>query len=644
MCRPILLTLAVVTGLTGTVRAGNALDLVNDTAQVTLATGDIDALKDNVDRLFASVEEGNQFRPGVFLEMFARDLGMHDGRKKNGAAAIALYPNREGNSVGFEDWVIAVEIGDLDLLTSASGFAKGEFKKDKMYEIKQKAGWKPKFRYARGNYYYAGSSKHAIERALAGKSIAPKLDPELVKRMGSIGMLLHIGTEKLPGRDRENAIAELNRTWVPNFKTEREQEVARAIAKALPELEHGLAWFRYEGDRFQLSLAPVFQKGGKNAQALLELFRHGDTKASFDALPVGNVVAAHSSVRNNGRGSAVLGVMTYTFGNTFLLRGVRNTFTGDWTNFVNIFTEVTRKLDGARFALYQAAPDQGMFSMVGILDTRDPDKFLADLRQLADLAHFKGLDLEDKTKREANLKLIKQLVADLASEEYQVRESATLKLQLIGEPALTELKGATKSGDLEQVRRAERIIDWIALDIKERREALLRPNELANLKPSFVFLDKKEKLAGWDVHQVGVVFPGKADPARDKLLANLFGPNWQRVRLAQQGKQFVVLLGSDVKLLEEALNNLKSGKPGLADTAAFKKPGKDQDHTRFQISLAKILELVQAADLKESKPVKAMTALELNVGKNHVELSLHMPLSDIKSLIELEKAMRGVNR
>jgi hypothetical protein len=225
-----------------------------------------------------------------------------------------------------------------------------------------------------------------------------------------------------------------------------------------------------------------------------------------------------------------------------------------------------------------------------------------------------------------------------------VRESATIKLQLIGEPAVADLKAAMKDADLERVRRAERIIEWIAEDAKERRQALLRPGDLANLKPSFVFLDKKEKLAGWDVHQVGIVFPGKQDPQRDRQLAGMFGPDWQRVRLATQGKQVVVLVGSDVKLLEEALNNLKAGKAGLADTVAFKKGGVDQPHTRFQISLTKIVELAKAEDLKQSKPVEKMTALELHVGRHHAELSLRMPIADVKSLQQLEGLMRGAQR
>src|SRR5207244_9730327 len=119
---------------------------------------------------------------------------------------------------------------------------------------------------------------------------------------------------------------------------------------------------------------------------------------------------------------------------------------------------------------------------------------------------------------------------------YAVRDSATTKLQLIGEPGLPYLEKAIKSPDLETSRRAEHIKREIVQAAEARRKELLSGNIARAVKPSFAFLDKGEETAGKKVRLVAVKLP-KKDAAYARPLSQLLGPEWNRVRLAIVGKQ-----------------------------------------------------------------------------------------------------------
>jgi hypothetical protein len=80
-----------------------------------------------------------------------------------------------------------------------------------------------------------------------------------------------------------------------------------------------------------------------------------------------------------------------------------------------------------------------------------------------------------------------QLVSDLSSRTYRVHELATLKLRLVGEPALPYLKKAMTGTDLETYRRAEKLTAQIRRAADERRRDLLAGGLPKHIHPSFAF-------------------------------------------------------------------------------------------------------------------------------------------------------------
>src|SRR5262249_46741600 len=148
------------------------------------------------------------------------------------------------------------------------------------------------------------------------------------------------------------------------------------------------------------------------------------------------------------------------------------------------------------------------------------------------------------------------------------RESATTKLELIGDAALPYLEKAQQSDDAEVRRRAGELSRAL------REGADLRKKELAEglvkkaFRPTFTFKLKAERRADADVHLLGMRFEGDNAPYA-AALKDLFGPEWNRLRLAVVNKQVVVLVGSDLDLLDQAIRNVRDGKPGLESAAAL---------------------------------------------------------------------------
>src|SRR5262249_17253596 len=201
------------------------------------------------------------------------------------------------------------------------------------------------------------------------------------------------------------------------------------------------------------------------------------------------------------------------------------------------------------FGVYLSGDESklGLFSMVAILDADDPGKFVQDLRTLAKIGDGSALDLDKKQSGDAPD--IVKLVRDLGNAKYQVRQSATLRLRLIGEPALSHLDKAAAEGDLETTRRAQQLYKQISEVAAQRRKELLNKELPRSLRPTFGFVAKAETRGQLPIDIIHVRLAERDRPIA-KQLEQLLGPEWDRLRLAIHGNQAVVLLGSDTALLE----------------------------------------------------------------------------------------------
>jgi hypothetical protein len=337
------------------------------------------------------------------------------------------------------------------------------------------------------------------------------------------------------------------------------------------------------------------------------------------------------ALRGKGPEMASLMRMLYAWlaRNTVETRGLLTPLDRD--NYLGILGEFWQYIRGTRFALYANADrlKHGLFSAVTILDVDRPETFVAELRQLARFAAA----VDDTEAARKNLQpAFKDLVEKLGSSRYAERESAAVRLRLIGEPALPHLEQAIESSEPEVRRRATLIKDRIVAATQERRKELLSKEAV---RPVHVLLGfaKPESMDGQRVEVVRIKLSQKR--ATD-ILHDLLGPEGNRIRLAVHGKEVAVLLGSDQDLLRAALKNLKEGKRGLADAKQVVLSEKQLNPARgmeFDVSLGAVLALWHATDLRRPGEMPAsLTSFALTASPELLQFDIWIPAADFKMM------------
>jgi hypothetical protein len=615
--------------------APDVLDLVPEDAAGAVAIRNLTELHKKGDKFLDETELKVSLRPSQLFDIAFAWLGVTQGLDRNGTAAIIVAnPKKAGykdlsSSAGLDVLVAAVPFTDRDQMASNFGIAAGALKADTM--VKGKGTNFGQFFYARGKHVFFGNNEKAVASVAKGKSAGAALSAAQRRRFAGCDILVHFGTE-VWGEEWKRF---LDQTAGRLKDTEDAAgKVAEELLDSLRTLRFALGGVRIDGG-LGVSLLAVFPKDKKSpARKFLSDLTGGPGAASLAGLPDGPAVFAQAGHGDGARNALVARLIV-----NFLLRDLVETnrliSAADRPTFAGVFTEVWKRLKGRRLAVYRNADEgkQGLFSIAAVLDTADAEGFLKELHQLA---HFGGtaLDLSEETGRKEDVEAVKKLVRDLGDDAFAVRESATTKLALLGEPALPYVEKALTSGDAEVRRRADRIKRRIVAVAEERRKELLAQALPRPLRPTFTFAPKAETLEGSRVEVLRVKLDG-ADAALAPRLRQLFGPDWNTVRLAPHGKQVAVLYGSDRKLLATMLKNLKDKRPGLANAKYLTPFSRHSDPGRtaeFHVSVQTVLALLNADDLRKAPAAAdhAMTSFALTVGPERLQLDVWVPSAEVK--------------
>jgi hypothetical protein len=620
--------------------AADSLDLIPADALGGVACRSIDGLVQKSEKLVKDAEIKLPATPSVLCTSLFTALGIQNGLdRKGGCSLVVVNKKHIGAEIGFgnlEQYLVAaLPFSDLDAMAGNFGIDKGKLKPETMTTI---MGRRPfgKLCYARGKHLYLGANEKAILSVARGKTVGADLTPARRKALAEADCLCHLGTE-VWGDIWKDILRQTEQSF-RHVKDGTERQTVQQLMQTLTAVRHVFCTCKLD-DGFGCGCVCVFpREGNEAAKKFLTSLRGGEGSSSLKGLPAGNVVAATATRSDGSRNRPIGRVLIELF-----LRDVLETNrifgAADRPAILATFNEIWPHLKGTRFALYKTANEQklGLFSLVGILDVDDADGFLTDLKALAKLGSADGLDLTSEAGKEKTAAEIEQLIKDLGHRRFQKRESATARLLLAGEQVLPYLEKGIQSKDLETSRRAERIKQEMVQAAQARRKELLSGNLGRAVKPSLVFLDKKERLEGFDVYQIAVKLT-KRDAATAPQFRQLLGPEWARVRLGVQGKQVVVLVGSDTRLLSTALSNVKDEKSGLSSAAALAGQSKQIDGGRkfeFHVSLAAASALVKAADLE--KPGKlpaqaALTTVALTVEEDRVQCDLWMPVPELRAV------------
>jgi hypothetical protein len=619
----------------------SALDLVPEDAAFGLAVRNLGDLRKKGDKLYddAGLKEENLPRVETLFEQLYLLIGLKAGVDEDApAAVIVANPKAAGLAKVPTDGDVlkllvgAVPFKDLDTIAGNFNLKADDLKDGRV--VKAPAGF---FLRARGRHLLLGLDEKTLGGAFNGKALAAALPEAQRKSLAGTDILVHVGPQWL-GETWGDFVKEV-RARLGDELGEADRKLADELVGALKSVRYFLGAIRLEDGLGVSVLAVLPEKVPEPTRKFLASLSGGTGPSDLKALPDGPAVFAEASGGGGAPGARLMKLLA-----DFVLRDVVQAkwlpSPADRANVLAVFAEVWKRSRGHRVAVYRNADPvkHGLFSAVAILDTDDAGQFLADLKQLARLAGTEGPDLSDKGPKD-DVAAVEKLIRDLGDDDYEVRESASRRLALIGEPALPLIEKATKAGDAEVRRRAEDLKEAIVAAATARRRELLSKEAPWRIRPTFRFEPKPEEHAGHVVETARVRLLEKDAPAA-AALREVFGPGWDRVRLAARGKQVVVLVGSDERLLDAALANLKGGKPGLAGAkslAAFAKQTEAGRPLEMHASAATVLELLQAEDLRRGKPpapAPALSSAALAVGPGHLRVDLWLPASDLGAILK----------
>jgi hypothetical protein len=634
-------TLVLVFGATAAPAETGMLDLIPQKAAGGLAVPNITAFKKQLNRFIADIDPNAPLQADLLFAMLYQSVGIQGGVDENNSAAVVLAnPQAAGlKEVGpnFEQlMVVALAFTDRDKMAANFGFKEGELQPEKMASANGQRF--ARFLYVRGKHLFFGKNEKAVASVAQGKPLGAELAADRRKALAKADLLGHVG----PGawtQEWTKILKDLETSLDRNADKE-EREVVRQFLQGMAHVKHGFAAVHLEGGLGVSFLAIFPKEGNPAARQFLKGLAGSGGPARLTGLPHGNVLAALGAGGAGDRNALI----TKVFLNALLQNTpAKKVFSrADRPTFVGLFTEVWQRLRGSRAAVYQNLEEQklGLFSVVAILDTEDPVKFIADMRELAHIADGKALDLSTQTGRDTEGPKIEALVRDLGDRRFRVRQSATTKLRLLGEPGLPYLARAMKSGDLEVAMRARQLSAEIEQAASQRRKELLKKDLPRLVKPTFAFVAKAEQRGGSRIDVVTVKLADR-DVAAVPQFKQLFGPDWDKIRLAVHGKQVVALLGSDVRLLEDTLANLKGGKPGLAGwkvLAPFDRQRHPARRYEAHLSLQRALALVMGTPKGQpAKQEPALTSWALTVEPDHVQVDLRLNSTDLKAITQANR-------
>ncbi len=619
-----------------------ALDLIPDDAGFALVVRNIKELKTKADKFGKEMNLRKDLDVANALTQLYDFLGFKGVVDENNAGGLMAVSTK---SIGadpvakiddFKNLQLLVGIvpfKDRDEIGAKLGFKKGQLKEGEVAGITE-GPLNNLSCFVQGKHLYVGMLPKAVKHAAtAKKRLGDILTASQRKHFGEADAILQLGTV-VWGKAWEEGILAQARRVLGDKMDGKEKAMGEKIVKSMEGIRFGLGGLRLEKEGLNLSLLSVWDKNNKNVQEILGLLRSGDTPTNLSGLPAENLLVAEAA-KGNGVANAMLARVLFKATLQEALGTDQITTPSERAMVVGIFNEIWYHLQGNKTGLYQNtdAKKHGALTLVSILDTADGKKFYDHMGHLAKIAHG---DLKPGEQGGLN---VDELIKDLASKDQRKHELALLELRLLGEPALPHLKKASMiSSNKDIAQQAQMLHDEIAKLAEERKKGAPAGNFFLALRPTLKVLTKTSEQEGFTVHVMKLTLPQQAQHMK-KEFQQLFGPEWDEIRFAVDGKNVVVLWGSNTELYHKTLKNLKDGKAALADSkdlAGFYKHSTDARRVEMHVSATALLGLLEAGPGALPKPgTHPLSSIGLQVEPDSLQLDVWVPLGEARAMAKM---------
>lgn len=354
----------------------------------------------------------------------------------------------------------------------------------------------------------------------------------------------------------------------------------------------------------------------RRVQTVLRRFNPTGASSSLSRLPDGNVLFSHALQADGKATLPALNVMLtgvdiihswQPFDRLKVLSDVQQ------LKLMGLFGEVWRQIDGYQMAACQPSdPSQyGAVGIVAVLQTANPQQIIADIQELAgfiDGSRFfvqepaaTGTDGEkhDRLSLEGRRR-VERLVEQLGDEDYATRQSATVRLSLLGEPVrpfVTPLAEQQADPPAAASLHARRVVSLLEAARKKSTSKPASPRVLSGSDMRFSFRTEDDAVSGRTLHIIEMSH--RADtPAQTDLhrqMQSLLGVEWNQLRLVPGEGRLLVLLGSDPRLRRRAIDSSESDAENLQTATAarvFGDPLNPGRGAEFHIDLDRFRQLL----------------------------------------------------
>ena len=634
-----LLSCLALVALAGSFRADPPLplDLIPQDACIGIATRSLADLRTKSDRLFGKMPDRPLERPSQLLDMAFMQLNLPWKIDEKKPAALVCMSGTLAGFAANDDPQNNFTIGAVLAPQSWEEVAKtykiemADLKKGKIHKVPgtefngvfgtSQVGVRD------GQIFLTGKEKATdawmkARTLRTGQTAARQRSLDAADGVVYFGpSLLHLGQKDF---NPETVAADLG---------PQEAEAQRRINRSFQEARYVLAGYRVDGG-FGLDLSVGFDPKGTHSQAVLKAITGVGRSSNLSGLPDSErLVGAFAAIGLDRADLHLARVLASDLWNG--LRGSSSVLNSDAVLVRRIFGDLYSRLKLGRVAVYQSSDPArfGQIAVVAILEPANPGQFLTEITQYARFGDVEQFD----PKGDASKTEIEKLIAELGSDEFETRESASTKLGLIGIAALPYLEKALKSDDAEVRRRAVDVSRAIQTAADLRKQELTEGLVKKAFRPTFTLKLKAETRADANIHLLGLRFDDKDSPY-PAALKDLFGPDWNRVRIAVVNKQVVIVAGSDLALLDQAIQNVRDGKPGLEQSAAlaeFRKQAAPERRIELHLALSRVQALVTPAEKlpRDFKATATCSSISARTGLTDFGVDLWIPAEAVPDIL-----------
>jgi hypothetical protein len=445
----------------------------------------------------------------------------------------------------------------------------------------------------------------------------------------SSDLAAHVNLQKT-----NRVLAKDQATWLERLKKSTsvdDREMVELVDDIILSSDQLVTITRYEDRLFEMSTEITFASVDALAKAIDNKVRDQNFSSTL-GLPEDGLVFSTGINFEQFRSESAARVLAYAAMNSqFWLGWNMDESQISQEMMISIFGTMYRHTKATRVAFYQANLDQPLTdcSLLAVIDARDPNALLKEISELAQVALASEMTDTERTAE------INRLIQQLGDQKYAVRKSASVKLALIGEPVVEPLKQAAHSDDPEIAFRAQEILASFQAARESAAKTFVNEDDLwANFRPT-VKIAAEEKFAG-ERCLILQIETGQENAKQATLLRELFGPDWNRIRMVQVGDRFVMMLGSDVERLGIAIDQVKAGLDPIAEKAAL--TGRDLSHNQFQFhfSMQRIFNMMHH-DRKEKQleyRKGALSSFGFGVHEQSWLSNLFIPADDLRTIFK----------